>query len=169
MIATPDVWWPTEADVPSQATPELLGGSPCWHAHCECTVRHLPGGDIRNGREPARYHRVRPREVVEESLARRAAVILVTSIRRADGGAVVRPAWADLTRGVAPLFAAPVRGLRGTNGSAFGGTSRCCVPPARRPGTACVAFAVAPPVKGRCGARVLGCACGPRQRLRFLP
>ena len=34
---------------------------------------------------------------------------------------------------------------------------------------ACLASAGAPPVKGRCGARVLGCACGPRQRLRFLP
>ena len=34
---------------------------------------------------------------------------------------------------------------------------------------ACLASAGAPPVKGRCGARVLGCACGPHQRLRFLP
>jgi hypothetical protein len=55
------------------------------------------------------------------------------------------------------------------NGSASGCTALRCVPLARRPWPACVASAGTPPVKGRCGARVLGCACGPRQRLRFLP
>ena len=48
---------------------------------------------------------------------------------------------------------------------------RCCAirTPCAPVSPACLAFAGAPPVKGRCGARVLGCACGPRQRLRFLP
>ena len=40
-----------------------------------------------------------------------------------------------------------------------------CAPPL----AACLASAGAPPVKGRYGARVLGFACGPRQRLRFPP